>query len=224
MLLENLGVTDGLGPSHDLVATDPGKLTVQPHILPLGKILLFLLELERHVEQTIRFSLIRHGQLEKRQMVPKEEHRLRVENLLIRSHVLLPQHRRHRRDVLMTEANIRVHKTFVTWPDAWNTNLALGKVDHPVPRDDFFCQRRRTRFGRNPRDLYLALEPRDVVLEQPPILDDPAGYVALALREFAERNLFTGKHSFDEAEVGAREDTKVLAVLVVDALDTLRNH
>ena len=71
------------------------------------------------------------------------------------------------------------------------------------------------------RQRHLAPHPRHVELEQPAVLDDLAGDVIRAGREFAQRNRLPGADSVDEPEVRRGEDAQVLAVLVVDALDAL---
>ena len=71
------------------------------------------------------------------------------------------------------------------------------------------------------RELHLALEPRDVVLEQPAVLDDLLRDGIDVLRELRERDLLAPANPLDQREVRRGQDPEVLAVFVVDPLDVL---
>src|SRR5207253_6755577 len=60
---------------------------------------LFLLELERHVEQALLHALGRHRFAEEGEVIAEHEDRAWVVHLLVRSHELLEEDRRHGGDV-----------------------------------------------------------------------------------------------------------------------------
>src|SRR5207244_3413129 len=94
--LEDLGVADRLGS----VVAQP-QLAVQPDPLLLRERALFLLELERHVEQALLHALGRHRFAEEGEVIAEHEDRAWVVHLLVRSHELLEEDRRHGGDVLV---------------------------------------------------------------------------------------------------------------------------
>src|SRR5439155_457741 len=71
------------------------------------------------------------------------------------------------------------------------------------------------------REDDFPLEPGDVEVEQPAVLDDAARDLALALGEGCERNRLAAPHSVDDREVGSGEYSQILAILPVDPLDVL---
>src|SRR5690606_14657506 len=79
----------------------------------------------------------------------------------------------------------------------------------------------RLELRRHRRDPDLALQPRDVVLEQPAVLDDVARDRVHTRRERLELDLLAPPDPLDQREVRGRQDPQVLAVLVVDPLDVL---
>src|SRR5690606_38306062 len=73
------------------------------------------------------------------------------------------------------------------------------------------------------RDRDLALEPRDVVLEEPAVFDDLTRDRVDALGEGREFDLLASADPIDQREVRRGQDPEVLAVFVVDPLDVLRD-
>src|SRR2546423_6845311 len=90
-----------------------------------------------------------------------------------------------------------------------------------MPREDFFGNRHRSGCGRDWRNLHLALQSRDVERKQPAIFNDLPGDLVFAARELFERDLFAIRDATDEIEVRRSQQSEVLAVLPVDALDVL---
>src|SRR5207244_12926573 len=57
-----------------------------------------------------------------------------------------------------------------------------------------------------------------------PPCSPPLPYTTLFRSELAERNLFAGADLIDQRKISGSEHSKVLAVLLVDALDIFRDH
>src|SRR6185437_7679243 len=70
----------------------------------------------------------------------------------------------------------------------------------------------------------LPLQPGDVEVEQPPVLDDPPGDLAFARGERAQGDRLPISHLVEDREVSRGQDAQVLTVLSIDALDVLRDH
>ena len=157
-------------------------------------------------------------------MVAEEEDRLRVDHLFVRTDVVAPEDGRHRRHVLMAEADIGPDEAFIARLDVWYSDAAGSEVGHPVPRDDLLRQRHRALCRRHHRHFNEPLQPGHVVVEQSAVLDDPAGNAALAFGEDRERDRLTPTDPLQQREVGAGEDAEVLAVLPIDAFDVLGEH
>jgi hypothetical protein len=88
-----------------------------------------------------------------------------------------------------------------------------------VPRENLFTQRHRARRRGRQRNGRQALQARHVVVEQAAVLHNPTGDLPLALREYGERNFLAAAHAVDDGKIRRREDTEVLTVFAVDALE-----
>ena len=216
-------MTNGLRATNDLVAADAWKLAVKLDTLLFGECLLLLFQLECDVEQSGGFTLVRHREFQECQVIPEEKDRLRIDDLFIDAHLLLPEDRRHRRDVFVTEPDVCAHKTFVAGTDVRNADRVIGKIGHPMPCQDLLGKGHRASGRRNRGHTHRALAPCNVVLEQSAVLDNAAGDLSLAIREDTQRNLFAAAHSIDETKIRARENAQVLTILPIDALDVFRD-
>ncbi len=123
------------------------ELAVQADPLLLREGALLLLELERHVEQAFLHTLGRHRLAEEGEVIAEHEDRAGIVHLLVLAHELFEKDRRHGRDVLVAEADIRDHEPFVPRLDRGDADLALGRIDHPVAGDDLFAERHWARRG-----------------------------------------------------------------------------
>src|SRR5580693_8250031 len=103
--------------------------------LPDSKVLLFELELGRQVEQTKLLFLLRDHFIEKREVVAKKNNARSIVDLRVFADIALKKDSRHRRDVLMAEAQVGLGESSVPGFHESNAN-ATGFVDH-VPRKDF---------------------------------------------------------------------------------------
>src|SRR5436309_2682071 len=202
------------------VATEP-QLAVQLDPLPLRERALLLLELERDVEEPLPDALGRHRFGEEREVVAEHEDRAGIVDLLVLSHELLEKDRRHRRHILVAEPDVGDHKPLVSRLDGGNADPSPRWVHHPMAGDDLLAERHGPARSVGRREDDFPLEPGDVEVEQPAVLDDAARDLALALGEGCERNRLAAPHSVDDREVGSGEYSQILAILPVDPLDVL---
>ena len=185
---QHLGVADGLGALDDrMLRRRAGQFAVELDALLLGKFLLLLLQLQRHVEQTLRLPGVGHGQFEEGQVVAEEEDRLRVDDLLVRADIVAPEDGGHRGHVLVAEADVGADEALVARLDVWHADPVAGEVGHPVAGEDLFGERHRPLRRGHVRHPHLALQPGHVVLEEPAMLDDAAGDAPLPVGEDGER-------------------------------------
>jgi len=92
-----------------------------------------------------------------------------------------------------------------------------------VPRENFFGERHRARRCRDRRNLNLALQAREIEIEQAAMLDDLARDVVLPARKFREFDFFAAFDFFDHVEICRNEQSQVLRVLLIDAFDIFRD-
>ena len=152
-------------------------------------------------------------------MVPEHQDRAGIVDLGVFPDELLEEDRRHRRDVFMAEPDVGEHEPFVARLHGWNADLPFRRIDDPTACQDLLAQRHRAlrRLGRMQHDF--TLEPGHVVVEQPAMLDDAAGDLALARGEHRQRDDLPAAHLVENREIGRRQHAEVLTVLAVDALD-----
>src|SRR6185437_14644944 len=82
----------------------------------------------------------------------------------------------------------------------------------------------RTGLGCDRRQRDFALHARHIELKQAAVLDDLSRDLIFARGENRKWNFLAAANFFDQREVRRGEHAEVLAVLLVDALDVLRNH
>src|SRR5262249_40518666 len=68
------------------------------------------------------------------------------------------------------------------------------------------------------------LHPGDIEWEQPAVFDHLPGDVVFTGGEFAQWDLFAGANPVDQTKIGRGQNPKVLAVLLVNALDVFSDH
>src|SRR5437773_4226736 len=202
------------------VAAEP-QLAVQLDPLLLRERTLLLLELERDVEEPLFDALGRHRFGEERQVVAEHEDRAGIVDLLVLAHELLKEDRGHRRHVLVAEPDVGDHEALVSRLDGRYADPSARWVHHPMTCDDLLPERHGPARSPGGREDDLPLEPGDVEVEQPAVLDDTARDLALALGEGCERNRLAAPHSIDDRKVGSGEDSQILAILPVYPLDVL---
>ena len=226
MRLEDFRVADGLRAlrGQRAVQIQSIELAVELHALLAREDPLLRLQLIRDIEQPHLDVLGAHHLRQKRQMIAEEEDGLRIVDRLALANELLEEDRRHRRDVLVAEANVRTHETLIAGLHSRNADLLLRRIEHPVPREDLLGYRHRALLRRHDRHCNEPLQPRHVVVEQAPVLDDAARDAAFATRELLERDLLAIPDPLDQREVRTREHAEILAVLAIDPLDTLGDH
>src|SRR5438067_9013630 len=183
MRFKNLRVTDCLG-----AVEAQAQLAIELDALRRRELPLLFLELQRDIEQTFLDSLRRHRFGQEGEVIAEHENRARIVDLRILAHELLEKDRCHGRDVLVTEADVRQHESFVTGLDRRYADLPRGGIHDPAARENFFSQRHRStcRLGRMHYDI--TLQPGHVVIEETTVLNDAAGDSALAGGERRERN------------------------------------
>ncbi len=188
----------------------------------LAKVFLLELQLARQIEQAHLLLLLRHHFVEEGEVIAEEHDRAGIGDRLFFAEEVLEEDRRHRRDVLVAEAQIGARETGIARLNGLDANL-VGAVQH-VAREDLLGDGHRPRLGRDRRQEGLALHARDVEREQAAVLDYLARDLVFAFGELHQRNLFSGANPVDHAEVGGGQHAEVLAVLLVDALDVLGDH
>src|SRR3989442_15501155 len=134
---------------------------------------------------------------------------------------LLEEARRHGSDVVVAEPEVGDHEPLVPRLDGGHAHLSLRRVHHPVAGEDLLAQRHWPGRRIRPREDDFALEAGDVEVEQSPVLDDAARDLPFALGEGREWDRLAAPHPVDDGEVGGRENSQILTVLAVDALDVL---
>ena len=155
-------------------------------------------------------------------MVPEKANTRSIIHRLVFAHVVFVENSRHRRDVLVAESQVDPRKAGVPGLHRLHPKLSLGR-DH-VPGKNLFRQRHWPflRFDRRQKDFFL--HSRNVEWKQPAILDHLARNVVFARGEFTERNFLPGPDPLDDREVGRSQQSEILTILLVDALDVLRDH
>src|SRR5450631_4773960 len=161
-------------------------------------------------------------------MVAEEADTRSIVHWNIFANVLLVENRSHRCDVLMAETQIDTSKTRVARLDGFHADRAPGR-DH-VPSKDFLSDghslcgadtlvRRLDRRQKN-----LPLHPRNIEGKQPAILNHLLRDLVLPGGEFTEGDFFSCANPLDQRKIGRSQQPEVLAVLLVDALNVLRNR
>ena len=239
VLLEDLGVADGLG-SHDMALLLP----VQPDPLLLGELPLLDFQFVGDREEPLLDPLLAHHLVQEGQVVAEEDDRVGIEHLRVGPQLLLEEDRRHGRHVLVREADVRAEEARFAGFGPLRPDLVGGGVDDPLAGEDLLaeghgaggvggwhrcdagggvrapgCSDGTVRPRR--RQRHLPLQPGHVELEEPAVFDDLPGDLVGACGELRQRNALAGADSLDQAEVGGGENAQVLAVLIVDALDAL---
>src|SRR3954463_11505574 len=97
-------------------------------------------------------------------MVTEEDDRLRIVYGLVFPDVLLEEDRRHRRDVLMREAQVGPHETGIVRLYVWHARL-VAAGDH-VASENLFGDRHRALCRVDRRQLDLTLHARHVEREE----------------------------------------------------------
>ena len=127
----------------------------------------------------------------------------------------------------MAEPQVRPCKARIAGLHSGYSHFA-GLIDH-VPREDFFGQSHRScgagapARGLNRRQKYFSLHARHVEREQPAVFDYLPRNLIFPGSELAERNFFAAANAVDQRKVRRGQQTEVLAILLVDALDILGN-
>src|ERR1700734_245521 len=101
-----------------------------------GKILLLQLKLRRQIEQSQLLFLLGNHFIKKRKMVAEKDNARSIVHLRILANISFKKYSRHRRDVLMAEAQVCLSKPRVARLNRRNTNFALFAFH--VPCEDFF--------------------------------------------------------------------------------------
>src|SRR5258708_10679752 len=122
----------------------------------------------------------------------------------------------------MAEAQIGPGKTGIAGLHRSNTNFAL--FVHHVPRKNLLRQRHGAFFSLHWRQEYFLLHPRHVERKQPTVLNYLPRNLILSLGKLGKRNLLPTANSVDQRKVSRSEHAQILAILLVDALNVLRNH
>ena len=163
MRFENLRVTDCLG-----AVVAQAQLAVELDALRCRELALLFLELQRDVEQAFLDSLGRHRLGQEGEVIAEHENRAGIVDLRILAHQLLEKDRCHRRDVFVTEADVRQHESFVAGLDGRYADLPRGGIHHPAARENLLSQRHGStrRLGRVHYDI--TLQPGRVVIEEAP--------------------------------------------------------
>ena len=154
-------------------------------------------------------------------MVAEEENRLAIVHRLVFAEVVVVENGRHRRDVLVTEAQVGARESGIAGLDRCDADFA-GAVQHMAGKN-LFGNGHRPRLGFCRRQEDFALQARNIEGEQSAVLDDLTRDLVFAIGELGEGNFFTAANLVDHAEVGRSQHPKVLAVLLVDAFDILRD-
>src|SRR5262245_722694 len=110
----------------------------------------------------------------------------------------------------MAEAQVGARKTGVARLNVRHAWLAAF-VEH-VARKDFFRDGHRPRSRLQRRQKDLLLQSRNVEGKQPAVLDHLPRNLVFATGEFAERDVFTGANTVDEAKVSRGQHAQVLAI------------
>src|SRR6266480_7440297 len=204
------------------------QLAMQLDSLPLREIFLLELELRGQIKQAELFLFFGYDFIQERQVVAEEKDRRRIVYFGIFADVVLEEDRRHRSDIFMAEPQVGHGETGITGLHCCDAHFAI-LIQH-VAGKDFLGQRHRTcgagslarSFDR--RQENFLLHARHVEREKPAVLDHLASNLIFTERELAQRNLFSGANLIDQRKVCRSQHAEVLAILLVDTFDILRNH
>src|SRR5215472_14773194 len=198
------------------------QLAMEPDSLLVGKFFLLELELTRQVEQSHLFLFFRDNLVEKSEVITEEDDGGRIVYFGIFSDEVLKENGCHGGDVFMAEAQIGAGKTCIAGLYGGYANLAT-LIDH-VASKDLLGDVHGAFAGFDCRQKDFLLHARNIEWKQAAILNHLAGNIVLTFGEFAQWNFFPGTDLVDQVEVSGRQHAKVLAVLLVDALDIFSNH
>src|SRR6266699_2189544 len=204
------------------------QLAMQLDSLPLREIFLLELELRGQIKQAELFLFFGYDFIQERQVVAEEKDRRRIVYFGIFAHVVLEEDRRHRSDVFMAEAQVSPGKAGITGFHCCDAHVAI-LIQH-VARKDCLGQRHRPcgagtlarSFDRRQKNFLL--HARNVEREKSTVLDHLASNLIFTERELAQRNFFSGANLIDQRKIGRSQHAEVLAILLVDAFDVLRDH
>ncbi len=159
-------------------------------------------------------------------MIAEEANAGGVVHRNILPNVLLVENGRHWSNVFVAEAKVHACETSITGLHSLDSDRAL-RSGH-VAREDFLRERHPSGgvLVRRPdrRQKHFLLQASDIEREQPAILDHLPGDRVLARGELAERNFRPGTDTLNQREIRRSQQPEILAVLLVDALDILRDH
>src|SRR5712691_6107178 len=230
-----------------------GQFAVQANSLLRGEILLLEFELHRQIEQAELLLFFGNHFVEKCEVVAEEDDARGIVDFRILTHVAFEENRRHRRNVLVAEAEVGAREAGVPRLDRGHANFksrlaALGGTgegarphtgrlhadlyagsDH-VARENLLGERHRPCGAGAParvfdrRQKHFPLHARDVKREQSAILDHLPGNLILAGSELAQSNLFPAANAVDQREVGRSQQSQVLTILLVNAFNVFGDH
>src|ERR1700677_3227625 len=155
-------------------------------------------------------------------MVAEKNDARSIVHLRVLAYVVLKKNGRHRRHVLMAEAQIGLGKPRVTRLHAGHANAALFL--HHMPRENLLRHGHRPFAGVDRRQPYLLLHPRHIKRKQPAVFNHLPRNLVFAHRKLAQRDLFAAANLIDQRKVGRSQNSEILAILLVDALNIFRNH
>jgi hypothetical protein len=166
------------------------QFAVQLDALLGGEVLLLEFELRRQIEQAHLALLFGNHFVEKGQVVAEEHDARGVVHLRVFAQVAFEENRRHRRDVLVAEAQIGAGEAGVARldEDADFTFLVAA-----CGARKFSPRRHGARLGRDRRQKDLSLHARHVERKQAAVLDDLPRDLIFTGGEFAQRNLFPAR-------------------------------
>src|SRR6266566_2163185 len=196
--------------------------------LPLREIFLLELELRGQIKQAELLLLFVYDFIQERQVIAEEQDRRRIVYLGIFADVVLEEDRRHRSDIFMAEPQVGHGETGITGLHCCDAHFAI--LVQQVAGKDFLGQRHWTcGAGALARSLdrgqkNFLMHARHVEREKPAVLDHLASNLIFTGRELTQRNLFSGANLIDQRKVCRRQHAEVLAILLVDTFDILRNH
>ena len=181
-LLDHLVVADGLRADELAVAMN---LSVELHALTLRERLLDGGELLGLLLQPHVAVRARHHEIEEREMIAEREDALGIGDHRVLAHLRGEERLRHRRHVLVAEADVRAGEERVAGLHRDRAELSGLRVDDDVRGEDLLAEGHRARGRRHRGRRRLAGEARAVVREEAAVLDDGRADRVEALRELA---------------------------------------
>src|SRR5207244_3727788 len=204
------------------------QLAMQLDSLPLREIFLLELELRGQIKQAELFLFFGYDFIQERQVVAEEKDRRRIVYFGIFADVVLEEDRRHRSDVFMAEPQVGAGKAGITGLHCCDAHFAI-LVQHVAGKNllgqrHWTCGAGSLGCSLDRGQKYFLLHARHVEREKPAVLDHLASNLIFTERELAQRNLFSGANLIDQRKVCRSQHAEVLAILLVNAFDVLRDH